>query len=68
VHNFGYCMGFIENILRNQSNDVIIVGNFHVECVMSRPNSCYKKCVEMFDNYCTVNCDDLCDAPHKVIH
>jgi exonuclease III len=41
--DLGYCMGFIENILRDESYDVIILGYFNFECVMSK--SGYKQCV-----------------------
>ena len=61
----GYCLGFIEDILQD-NNNVIVLGDFNFECDMS--NSGYKQCVDMFSNYSIRNCDDLCNSPDRVTY
>ena len=61
----GYYMGFIEDILQD-NNTIIVLGDFNFECDMS--NSGCKQCVDMFDNYSILNCDDLCESLDRVTY
>jgi len=68
-NELGHCIGFIESILANCPQNVIVLGDFNFSCAMSSPG--FVRLYDALKDYSVYNCDQLisCESPcYSYIH
>ena len=68
-NELGHCIGFIEGVLANCSQNVIVLGDFNFACAVSAPG--FARIYDALKDYSVYNCDHLmsCDSPcYSYVH
>ena len=68
-NELGHCIGFIEGVLANCSQNVIILGDFNFSCTKSSPG--FVRTLDVLKDYSIYDCDQIisCDSPgYSYVH